>query len=108
MTVVTALTAFDNVVSILTDSRQTIDDINKACAVKGLPPAFNVGDDFTSITGNRDYRFQGFGLVVGLPPKLAFWVHYKPESANHVEIGRFTMPVKISKFSQIRSLLGKL
>lgn len=45
MTTVTALIVFDTVVSILADSRETIDDINKAYAAKGLSLAFTVGDD---------------------------------------------------------------
>ncbi|HTL89025.1 MAG TPA: hypothetical protein VL134_06470 [Leptolyngbya sp.] len=108
MTTLTALTAFDTVAAMLADSRQTIDDINQACVAKGLPLAFDVGEDLTSIKGNRDYRFEGFGLVIGLPPKLSFWVHYQPGSANQVEIGKFTMPVNLGKLSSIRSLIGKL
>lgn len=108
MTVTAASTVFNTVASILANSHQTIDDINKACAARGLPPALNIGDRLTAITGNPDYRFEGFGLVIGFPPKLSFWVHYQPESANSVEIGKFTMAISVGKLSQIRSLLGKL
>lgn len=95
------------VLSILAASRQTIDAINNACTAKGLPPALKIGANLTDIEGNQDYRFEGFGLIAGLPPKLAFWVHYKPDSSDHVALGRFTMPVSIGKLSEIQSLIGR-
>lgn len=96
------------VLSILASSHQTIDEINQACVAKGLPPALKFGENITDIEENRDYRFEGFGMIAGLPPKLAFWVHYKPDSSQHIELGRFTMPVGVGKISQVRSLIGKL
>ncbi|MBD1845755.1 hypothetical protein H6F89_20565 [Cyanobacteria bacterium FACHB-63] len=96
------------VLSILANSHQTIDAINNACAATGLPPALKIGANPTDIEGNQDYRFEGFGLIAGVPPKCAFWVHYKPESAQHIPLGRFTMPVSIGKLSAIQSLIGQV
>ncbi|MCU0550371.1 MAG: hypothetical protein MUC48_13560, partial [Leptolyngbya sp. Prado105] len=73
------------ILSILATSHQTIDQINQACVAKGLPPALKIGANFAEIEENRDYRFEGFGLSAGLSPKLTFWVHYKPESPDHME-----------------------
>lgn len=96
------------VLTMLANSQQTIDEINQACITKGLPPALKFGENMIQIEGNRDYRFEGFGMVAGLPPKLAFWVHYKPGSPDHVGLGRFTMPISIGKIAEIRSLIGTL
>ncbi|GAP94818.1 hypothetical protein [Leptolyngbya sp. NIES-2104] len=96
------------ILTILANSHQTIDTINNTCTAKGLPPALKFGADITDIEGNQDYRFEGFGLIAGLPPKLAFWVHYKPDSSDHVALGRFTMPISIGKLSEIQSLVGQV
>ncbi|MGH2412339.1 MAG: hypothetical protein ACRDEA_01295 [Microcystaceae cyanobacterium] len=91
----------------LTNSRRSVDEINKACTDKGLPPAFPLTRDGTpEIPGNPDYRFEGFGVIIGLPPKLSFWVHYKPDSPDHVELGRFTVPIGLGRLASLNRLLG--
>ena len=99
MTITTNNTV-DSLLAILANSRKTVEQINAACTAKGLPPAFVLGEDSAiALQGNPDYRFEGFGtdVVRVFPPKLAlsFWVHYKPESPQHVEVGRFTVPISI-------------
>ncbi|MGG6264524.1 hypothetical protein ACQ4M3_36230 [Leptolyngbya sp. AN03gr2] len=96
------------ILSMLANSRQMIDTINNACTAKGLPPALKIGENITDIEGHRDYRFEGFGLIAGFPPRLSFWVHYKPESSEHINMGRFTMPISIGKLSEIQSLIGQV
>lgn len=58
---------------------------------------------------NPDYRLEGFGVVVERPfsPKfaLAFWVHYKPESSQHVPLEHFTMPMSFLDLLKFRSTL---
>lgn len=100
MTVATATALVDNLLSVLANSRQTIDEINAACTAKGLPPAFKESDTSAiGIVGNPDYRFEGFGVILvrPFPPKfaLSFWVHYKPESDQHIALGRFTVPISV-------------
>lgn len=92
----------------LSNSRKTIDEINQAGAAKGLPPAFPIDNSSSnpSIPGNPDYRFEGFGVIMGWPPKLSFYVHYKPGSPDHVELGRFTVPIGLGKLIQLNRLLG--
>ncbi|MBE9011603.1 hypothetical protein IQ250_15455 [Pseudanabaenaceae cyanobacterium LEGE 13415] len=34
-------------------------------------------------------------------------VYYKPESPNHIEIGRFTLPISIGKLSEIQALIAQ-
>lgn len=109
MTVTTVTTIVDSLLQVLANSRQTIDQINAACAAKTLPPAFKESDTSPiGIVGNPDYRFEGFGVIVvrPLPPKLAlsFWVHYKPESDQHVALGRFTVPISVFDAIKFRSL----
>lgn len=91
--------------AVLANSRKTIDRINQACADRNLPPAFKVGDSPFEIDGDEHYRFEGFGLIVGLPPKLSFYVHYKPDSSEHVDLGRFTVPISVSNFLKIKAIL---
>lgn len=95
------MTATTSVVSMLESARQTVEDINQACAAKNLPFAF---DPVDVMNRNLDYRFEGFGLVLGLPPKVSFWVHYKPGTADHVALGRFTTSISIGRlFRQFRN-----
>ncbi len=108
MTVATATTILNSLLSALANSRQTIDEINAAATAKGLSLAFNNSDTSPlGIVGNPDYRFEGFGVIVvrPFPPKfaLSFWVHYKPDSAEHVSLGRFTAPINVDAL-KFRSL----
>lgn len=96
------MTAATSVISMLASARQTVESINQVCAAKNLPLAFDV-DDVTK--RNLDYRFEGFGLILGLPPKVSFWVHYKPGSPDHVAIGRFTTSIAIGRlFKGLRNV----
>lgn len=109
MTVATSITIVNSLLKALADSRQTIEQINAACTAKGLPPALKDSDTSPiGIVGDPDYRFEGFGVIVTrpFPPKfaLSFWVHYKPDSAQHVELGRFTVPISISDVVTFNSL----
>lgn len=108
MAVATATAILDSLLSVLANSRQTVDEVNAACAAKGLPPAFNNSNSPLGIDGNSDYRFEGFGVIVvrPFPPKfaLSFWVHYKPGSPQHVELGRFTVPISFLDSLKFRSL----
>ncbi len=93
-------------VEVLLDSRQTVEQINQACIDKGLPCAFPIGDSgIPQIPGNLDYRFEGFGLIAGFAPKFSFWVHYKPESPEHVELGRFTVKISFAKFAVLARII---
>jgi hypothetical protein len=75
MVVTSITTVLDTLFEVLKNSRKTVDKINKACEGKGLPPAFPIdGNGNPEIPGNPDYRFEGFGAIIGLPPKLSFWV----------------------------------
>lgn len=107
MTVGTTTAILDNLLSTLANSHQTVDQINAACTAKGLSPAFQSSDSSIGIAVNPDYRFEGFGVVVErpFPPKfaLAFWVHYKPESSQHLSLGRFTMPMSFLELLKFRS-----
>ncbi|MEO1347880.1 MAG: hypothetical protein AAFW84_03640 [Cyanobacteria bacterium J06635_15] len=81
-------------------------EINAACAAKGLPPALDVSlDGDIRIEANKAYQFAGFGVVVGLPPKLSFYVHYKPDSPDHVSVGKFLVPIR---FGEIDDILADL
>ncbi|MEP0919772.1 hypothetical protein NC981_23380 [Leptolyngbya sp. DQ-M1] len=100
MTVTTATALVDSLLSVLANSRQTIDEINAVCTAKELPPALKESDTSAiGIVGNPDYRFEGFGVILvrPFPPKfaLSFWVHYKPESDQHIALGRFTVPISV-------------
>lgn len=89
MAVTTLTKSVDVLIGLSEQAKKTIDDINQKCLQQGLPPAFDMEDGVPK--GNKDYRFEGFGFVVGFPPRLSFWVHYKPESAEHFPLGRFLM-----------------
>lgn len=80
--------------------KKTAEKVNKACAEKGLPPAFDIDLDDLKVNINRDYRFEGFGIIVSFPPKVSFYVHYKPDSADHVALGKFTMPLNLVSIIQ--------
>jgi hypothetical protein len=76
----------------LVNSPATIREINQKCAALGLPPAI-VFNPPTELRGDPDYQFEGFGVILGIPMKVSFWVHYKPDSPQHVELGRFLVSV---------------
>lgn len=105
-----ATTAISIALPILRLSRESIDKVNQKCAEKGLPPAFEAksseGDVLDlDINGNPDYRFEGFGLTVGIPIKLAFWIHYKPESPEHVSVGKILVPIQFSEILNVSKIL---
>ncbi len=87
-------------------SKKLIEQINQACTDKGVPPAFDVGQikdaqslDEIHFRSSPNFRFEGFGIDVGIPPKLTFWVWYKKGSPDGKEIGKFN--VKMSRLSQL-------
>lgn len=88
-------------------SNDVINRINLECSRRGLPPAFGPGIGGV-IRGNKDFRFEGFGIVFDsiIPPKisLTFWVHYRVDSDDHVELGRFSCPIRILETSSINML----
>jgi peptidoglycan hydrolase-like protein with peptidoglycan-binding domain len=97
--------------SLLLSSKKTISNINQECANRNLPPAFyraNIGDGV--ISGNADYRFEGFGLAfdgfVPPRPKITFWVHYKPNSSEHEKLGVFSVPISIGQTNLFDLLRG--
>jgi len=104
---VTALASgFTLLMTKISKYKDLADEVNRACAAKGCPPAFDIQlsadaeDDF-HIRASDKYRFEGFGAVFGLPPKMSFWVHYLPESVDHVEIGRFLVPINFVDIPKI-------
>ncbi len=104
---VTLASGFALLMSRIAKYKGIADQINKACEEKGCPPAFDIQLSPTSesesihIRASEQYRFEGFGGVFGLPPKMSFWVHYLPENEEKVEIGRFLIPVA---FGDLRKL----
>lgn len=97
----TVTTAISIALPLLRMSYKEIEAINKKCSDKGLPPAFAInlpgGTDNSidfDVQGNPDYRFEGFGIVV-VPLNIQFWIHYKPDSPEHVELGRHLIPIKL-------------
>jgi hypothetical protein len=83
-----------NFFKTLANSQEAMVQVNNACSEKGLPLAFPISEDGKpSIPGNPEYRFEGFGAIIGIPPKMSFWVHYKPDSPEHVELGRFIVAI---------------
>ena len=88
--VTTIATILPIMVSALKQSSAVISEINNKCQTEGLPPAFEVNG--VSIRGNTDYRFEGFGVNL-IPLSLTFWTHYKPESPEHVNLGKFAVPI---------------
>ncbi|MEO1347879.1 MAG: hypothetical protein AAFW84_03635 [Cyanobacteria bacterium J06635_15] len=88
--------------SRLAKYQKKAEEINAACAAKGLPPALDINlDGEIRFKANTAYQFEGFGAVVGLPPKLSFYVHYKPDSPEHVEVGRFLVPIRFADLVKI-------
>jgi hypothetical protein len=93
--------------SQITKYKGVADQINKACEEKGCPPAFDIQlsptseSDSIHIRASEQYRFEGFGAVLGLPPKMSFWVHYLLEDGKTIEIGRFLVPIAFSDFRKI-------
>ncbi|MEM9903615.1 MAG: hypothetical protein AAF921_01130 [Cyanobacteria bacterium P01_D01_bin.44] len=87
--------------------KNVADQVNQACAEHSCPPAFDIQlspdseDDDIHIKASKEYRFEGFGLVLGWPLKMSFWVHYVPENADPIEMGRFLIPIG---FGDIRKI----
>ncbi len=107
MTVASTGTLLSILFETLASSQRTVEQINKACSNKGLPPAFPIDKHGNpDVPGNSDYRFEGFGVILGLPPKLSFYVHYKPDSPEHVSLGKFTVPIGFGKLADLNRLLG--
>jgi hypothetical protein len=108
MTISTSVTSILGVVfDVLAKSQTTITQINQTCSNKGLPPAFSISPDgIPEIPGNPDYRFDGFGVIVGIPPQLSFYVEYKPGSPQQISLGRFTVPVGVGTMLHLNRLLG--
>ncbi|CAN1208662.1 hypothetical protein TUMEXPCC7403_00475 [Tumidithrix helvetica PCC 7403] len=88
----------DIVFRILGDTDEFISKVNQACADKGLPPA---------LPGNTDYRFEGFGVAfIGFKPYLTFWLHYKPDSPQHIAFDRFEIPISYAQSLHLVADLG--
>ena len=79
------------------------EEINAACAALELPPALDInleGDIRVSL--NKEYRFEGFGVVIGFPPRMSFYVHYKPWSPEeHVAVGKFSVPIGFGDIAKV-------
>lgn len=115
MVLTTTATAVSVTLPILKLSYKSIEAINAACADKKLPPAFNmpVSDRIinlsnVNIQGNPDYRFEGFGVDVGVPLKLSFWVHYKPNSPNHIAVGKILVPIQFGEVFDLPETLSQV
>jgi len=91
--------------ALLIDAKKTVTAVNDACARKDLPPALTLQSSPLNLHGNPNYRFEGFGIVAGLKPKLSFWVHYKPGIAEHVQVGQFQMPFSPFKLPEMTRLV---
>jgi hypothetical protein len=78
------------------------EEINAACEALGLPPALDIdlGGDIR-IRLDPVYRMEGFGVVVGLPPRLSFYMHYKKDSPDHVAVGKFSVPIAFGDIAKI-------
>lgn len=79
-------------------AKAVITKINQACVEQGVPQAFDIGElkdaqslDEIYFRCQADFRFEGFGIDLGLPPKLTFWVWYKKGTPEGVELGKFHM-----------------
>lgn len=82
----------DIVLQVLGDVNDVVSTVNAACASHHLPNAFN------GFNANTDYRFEGFGIAFqGFHPEITFWVHYKPDSPEHVPLGKFEIPITYSQ-----------
>jgi hypothetical protein len=87
----------------LKNSHRTVDQIN---ASHELPPAFpNDASGNPKIPGDPDYRFEGFGVIVSLPPRLSFYVHYKPDSDDHIALGQFTVSIGLDRLIKLNRVL---
>lgn len=104
-------TGFSLLVKSLRDSTKTINEVNQACIKRGLPPAFYMPDGGGIIRGNTDYRLDGFGvdIISVLPPRLAlkFWVQYRIDSDDHVNLGKFSCPLKVFDLT-VLEMIGSL
>ena len=91
--------AFTLLMSRIMKYKNVAEQVNQACAAKGCLPTFDIqlapmtDVDDIHIRASEAYRFEGFGGVLGFPPKLQFWVHHMPQKGESVEIGRFLVPI---------------
>lgn len=99
-----ALTTIPFLLSAREKTQAAIASVNQRCTEFNLPQAFETGSAETEsslsqelLRGNPDYRFEGFGVVLGLRPKLSFWVHYKKGTPEHKELGRFLVKLDVLK-----------
>lgn len=77
-------------------------EINAACEALGLPPALDIHfEDKLRVWLDPVYNMEGFGAVMGLPPKLSFYVHYKKGKPEHVEVGKFLIPIAFGDLIRI-------
>jgi hypothetical protein len=99
--------AFMLLMSRIVKYKSIADKINQSCAEQGCPPAFDIQlspteeQDDIHIRASEEYRFDGFGAVVGLPPQMSFWVHYVPQNGKSVDIGRFLIPIGIGDIAKL-------
>jgi hypothetical protein len=111
------------VLSARTRAKEVIKKVNQTCIDKKVPQAFEVGEienaqnlDDIYFRCSPDFRFEGFGMDVGLPPKLTFWVWYKKGTPEGVEIGKFHMnmgtlseiALSLVPIAKAGALLGKV
>ncbi len=99
----TALTLVPTMmISARESAKDIIEEINSKCIEKNVPPAFEVGSiedaknlDEIHFRCNPDFRFEGFGMNIGLRPQLTFWVWYKKGASDAVEIGKIHVSLSI-------------
>jgi len=104
--VTTLASGFTLLMTKISKYKELADAVNRECEAKGCPPAFDIQlsadtEDDVHIRASDKYRFEGFGAVLGLPPKMSFWVHYLPDADKKVEIGRFLVPISIADIPKI-------
>ena len=88
--------------SRLAKYQKKAEEINAACEALGLPPALDINlEDDIRVRLDPDYRMEGFGIVMGLPPKLSFYVHYKKGHPDHVAVGKFAVPIAFGDIGKI-------
>lgn len=102
MTVTAAMGTIALLMGRLAKYQRKAEEINAACEALGLPPALDVNfENDVRVRLDPDYRMEGFGVVLGLPPKLAFYVHYKKGHPEHVAVGKFKVPIAFGDIIKI-------
>lgn len=102
--------------SVRSRAKEVIAEINQTCLDRGVPQAFDIGTledadnlEETHFRCHPDFRFEGFGINVGFPPQLTFWVWYRKGSPEGVELGKFHIKMGIlSDFALNLVPLGNL